>query len=405
VRARTSGFAGALTVCAIVACDEGGRRTSVVASPAMGDTVMIDGRVPSCTGCSLDTAFVATIGTRTDPEVPQRLPAVLRDSRGVHYLVFDGWIDKPILRYDSAGQYLGIVGRYGQGPGEYQMTFSVFVGPGDSLFVWAEGRLQVFDTDARYARVAHPPHGIPFAVGDPDTRVVYSRLRSREREPSAWRASVVVSDSDRVVSDSFATFSAGGFAEARAIRGPRGEIWTYLSVNGNYRLERHARDGRVKQLVGVTVTPDGRRPLMTSADFDSVRAAALARAGPPPRRPVNSRPRPGPRARTEMVVDSAGLLWVARAIAAPSWDTITIGGRFDAPNEAPGEFTIDRDDEDRIHHTVIEVIDPDRAALIARTQLPFLATLARPGFVARITADEDGMFRTMVYRVTLRRGG
>ena len=142
---------------------------------------------------------------------------------------------------------------------------------------------------------------------------------------------------------------------------------------------------------------------LSRSEFDSARAVNLARAGPPRRAPVDRRPQPGPRARMEMLVDSAGLLWIARAIPAPSWDTIAISVRFDSPDEAPNEYTIAREDEDRIHNTIVEVIDPQRAELLARVQLPFLAMLARPGYVARVTADDDGLFRTMVYRVTLGR--
>jgi hypothetical protein len=408
--------AAALAIALVVR----GRRASEAAPEptpqdvAIGDTVMIDGlAAPACATCSFDVGLAATIGSRTDAEIPQRVPHVLRDGRGNHYLVFHGWVNKPILRYDSAGKYLGTVGRYGQGPGEYTMTFEAFVGPGDSLYVWGDGRLQLFGPDGSYGRTVRTKGITPIGVGPGADGTIYARTNPRVQDGALVETEplVVTLDSRGIVRDSFPVFFISSRVSwATPVVAPDGDVWTRFQGRGGYRLERHAPDGRVMKLLGVTTSPDSVHLIMTRRQADSVRAllAELIKVDPPgarpspPPRPRDTKP-PRPASRVHMVVDSTGLLWMARTIPAPGWDTLTITPVYAANSEAPGEATIPREQEDRRHHTIIEIIDPRTARFIARTQVPFLAQLARPGFVARVTADEDGAYRTEVHRVTLQR--
>ena len=71
--------------------------------------------------------------------------------------------------------------------------------------------------------------------------------------------------------------------------------------------------------------------------------------------------------------------------------------------EAPGEIVIPREVEDRRSHTIVEVIDPAGATLLARVTLPFLGQLAGPGYIGRVTQDEEGFFVTSVYPLRLKR--
>ncbi len=116
------------------------------------DSLIIDGASPSCSTCTLHIAAPVAIGSPDDADIPQRVPEVLRDRRGNYLLVFNGWSDKPILRYDAAGHFQGKLGRTGNGPGEYTMTMRVVLGRADSVFVFAGPRGQVFGPDGRYAR-------------------------------------------------------------------------------------------------------------------------------------------------------------------------------------------------------------------------------------------------------------
>jgi hypothetical protein len=106
--------------------------------------------------------------------------------------------------------------------------------------------------------------------------------------------------------------------------------------------------------------------------------------------------------KTTATTDSTGLLWVIRTVPAPSYDTITFKGLFLSPNEAPGEMTIPRNVEDRLYHTIVEVIDPSVPELVARRELPFLGHAAATGYIARVTMDESDHYVTTVYRLVLR---
>lgn len=118
------------------------------------DTAMIDS-VPSCSVCSIAVVDSLPIGSAKDALIPMRVPGFQRDSRGRHYLTFEGWSSQPVLAYDSLGRYQGEIGHYGQGPGEYRTTSVVRISNSDSLFVYAGFHLgHVFSPDGKYARRA-----------------------------------------------------------------------------------------------------------------------------------------------------------------------------------------------------------------------------------------------------------
>jgi hypothetical protein len=395
------------------ACSAGTDRAGGAGSRTLArDTVVIDGTTPSCAQCSLEVVDSVRLGTVNDSEIPQRVPKyILRDGRGTHYLVFDGWVNKPVLRYDSRGKFLGQLGAYGEGPGEYQMTSGAMIGPGDSVFVSARQR-QVFAADGSYGRSFDSDRRtllgpVPDGSGDiysfmnaPPMRNIPASLAARYgTAPHVFRVAP-----NGTLRDSFPVFSiraganspVSGWSEwrvdSRPALAPDGTIWTNL---GQYRLEQHAPDGTPKRLIGVT-PPDGVRPTMTAGEADSLMQIARG-SSPAPRQPT-SRSRPGP-----IQIDEEGLIWLVRFVRAPGADTITIKMDYLAPNEAPQEGTIPASTQDRLYHTVVEVIDPARGELIVRATLPFNALMVRPGFIGRLRADDMDRYLVDVYRLSLRR--
>ena len=395
--------------------DDGASEDSRRATPR--DTVVIDGTAPTCAQCALEVMQPIRLGTPDDEHVPQRVPEIVRDSRGTHYLVFNGWSNKQVLRYDSAGRYLGRLGQYGQGPGEYRMTLRLLIGPGDSVFLfdWSS-RAQVFTPDGVYVRGIRTPgqlsvfavardgsgsfFGVSNAYGIDSTPPLVIRLDSTWSRLDSFPAFAPVIGRSFVRSGSREWLSARR-PEFRVALAPDGSVWA--SGRSNYRLERHGRDGTTQQVIGVRIP--GEWLLMTAAEADSI----VARQPPPkpvPRRPV--RPPPS-RIRSSnltnsLTVDSAGLLWVVRVIPVPGNDTITLSAQYLSPNEAPDEATIPREVQDRLYHTVVDVIDPRGPELIARAELPFFGHAAGPGYVGRVTQDDNGHYVSMVYRLALRRG-
>ncbi len=377
------------------------------------DTVIIDATTPSCAQCSLEVVDSVRLGAVNDSEIPQLVPKyILRDARGTHYLVFDGWVNKPVLRYDSLGKFVGKLGEYGEGPGEYQMTSGVMIGPGDSVFVSAK-HLQVFTADGSYGRTLEGDRRtllgpVPDGSGDVYSFVNAPAMSLRnipaslaERYGTAPQVFRVAPDG--TVRDSFPIFSIRAGAnrpvsgwnewrvDSRPVLAPDGTIWTVL----NHRLEQHAPDGTRKRLIGVTL-PDGLRPIMTAAEADSLMQIARA-SSPAPRQPA-------PRALAgSLQIDEEGLLWFVRFVRAPGADTIKIKMDYLAPNEAPQEGTIPANTQDRLFHTIVGVIDPVRGELIAQATLPFNALMVRPGFIGRLRADDMDRYLVDVYRLSLRR--
>lgn len=199
------------------------------------------------------------------------------------------------------------------------------------------------------------------------------------------------------VSSGNGNYTAEDMLRSDAYAAPDGSVWTMAQTN--YSLEQHDTSGMSRKLFGVRVA-GAPEPIMRLED-------------------VKDRQRAGQRIPTRSVVrstlikrrlqphnwidiDSAGLLWVTRQIAAPLWDTISPGQKFD-PNEAPQEEIIPREIEDRLYHTVIEVIDPRVGQLLTRLTLPFMGERVSAGYVGRVKANADGYFQPTVYRLEFKR--
>jgi hypothetical protein len=418
---RTSATLVAFAASAFLAACRSTRDATAAGEPAaVGDTAVIDGRTPSCATCSLELGPAMRVGSRADREIAQRVPHVVRDHAGRLYLTFDDWGNQPILRYDSAGRYLGRLGANGNGPGEYDMTGGTFVDKNDSVYVvgWGSGYLHIFGPDGGFGRTIMVPTRVkPFGVGE-DGLIYAWRLGGLRGGVSTSAVHRLARDGS--IRDSFPIYDATGIDSvdipgrgrtgirygdfSRPTLGDDGKVWTYM--RGNYRLENHGAFGGGRQLFGLAMS-DSVRPVLTHAETDSQRAVtreAIGRSGG--KRAADSvidRMHRSPKPTINARVDADGLVWIARTIGAPKWDTITVRMDKLAPNEAPDEETMPRDIEDRLYHTVIEVFDPVRRALIARTEVPFLAQLAAPGHIARVTTDYDGFYVTTVYPLKLKR--
>lgn len=374
------------------------------------DTVMIDS-LPTCSKCRIAVVDSVRLGAPDDKLIPVRPPGFLRDSRGRNYLTFNGWGDQPILKYDSAGRFVGRVGAKGRGPGEYEMTQWVLLGPADSVFVFSSygHAAQVFTDSSKYARVFSLDAIQPIEVSANGT--VFGQ-RTRSWPPGDNALHVLVFNREGVLQDSIPVFSPhnGGTAtmssgkesfkvamrvETLAHVASSGALWTY--AQGNYRLEQHDTNGVARKLFGVRVAGEP-APLMTATEIDS--AAKEKRYITSFNRVTSKNVSRKLNPRMWVDTDSAGLLWVSRQIPAPSWDTVTTKGS--PPNhEAPSEELIPPDVEDRLYHTIVEVIDPRVGRLLARHEFPFRGVRVRGGYIGRVTANDDGYYMPSVYSLAL----
>ncbi|GIW52755.1 MAG: hypothetical protein KatS3mg081_2110 [Gemmatimonadales bacterium] len=117
------------------------------------DTVRIRGDTPACSSCRLTVTPLVVLGSPGDTVGPDLQYWVAADSRGRYYVAPTIGLGQ-VAVYDSTGRLLGLLGRRGQGPGEFEHAGPVKVGPDDSLFVFDHSlnRLTVFDRDLKVAR-------------------------------------------------------------------------------------------------------------------------------------------------------------------------------------------------------------------------------------------------------------
>lgn len=108
--------------------------------------------VPACGYCELVLEPIGGFGQMNDPVLLRSYPRVDRDSRGRFYATVPAMRDHEIIVYSSSGATLGMVGRYGDGPGEFTTLWDLFVGPGDTLWVGHDAAVTLFDPDGAYAR-------------------------------------------------------------------------------------------------------------------------------------------------------------------------------------------------------------------------------------------------------------
>ena len=404
-----------LSLTLTTACTGTSEQTPAVAAGTPRDTAFVDG-IPACVTCSISIVDSVRIGKTSDKLIPVRPPGFLRDSRGQVYLTFSEWNDQPILRYDSAGRFQGRVGKYGQGPGEYRMTSVVLLDPSDSLFVFENGgRIgQVFSPDGKYVRRADVRDERPFAVTASD-RLRILTLQRESWPPRAGARHVFRHNSVGALIDSFVVFSAAT-GEQRTVSsehetykmdhvitslayGARdGTVWTL--GNTNYRLEHHDSAGVSRKLYGVRAQGEA-VPMLHAEDVKKARANGQRISDWPEVRSTKTKRVLRPQNWVD--VDSAGLLWVGRQIAAPAWDTIAPALQLYPNSEAPEEENLSMDVESRLYHTVIEIIDPAVGQILARVTLPFMGHRVGAGFIGYVTATEDGYVIPSLYRLEFKR--
>jgi hypothetical protein len=104
------------------------------------------------------------IGQTHGPASFNSMPiSIAKDSRG-RYFVAQGMSKENVMRFDSTGRFLGRIGRYGTGPGEFIWASEVFTNERDALFVFdvRQGRISVFDPSGNFLN----SYNVPATRGD-----------------------------------------------------------------------------------------------------------------------------------------------------------------------------------------------------------------------------------------------
>ncbi len=409
---RTRRIVAALLSSALLACAES-PRADTADVVVQRDTAVIE-LGSSCAECALSIGDSIRFGRTTDSLIPLREPDMLRDARGFHYLVFHDWVNQPILQYDSTGALQRRIGTLGRGPGEYVMTRATFVGAGDTLYVFSADRvLLVYSPDGEFVRsVAADGLRPSTATVSHPTQFLALRYVPSYMAEEPPKHVVRINALGEVV-DSVAIFSPYDTRIQAGIRKDGEEFYFHprfgSSVTADiregfwtlglhdYRLEWHDALGVPRKLFGVR-TDDDPNPVMTEQELSASPTLSHAFA----MRVFGGGS--GLRRAQWLDVDSTGLLWVTRVDSAPRYDTIALQTEYRAKYEAPGEGTIPLSVQDRRHHSIVDVIDPERGVRLASLRLPFRAVRVSAGVVGRLTEDDEGFIVARAYMLTLTGG-
>lgn len=123
----------------------------------------------TCRKCTITSREVARIGNKGGVivEWPQ---SMWQDTRGRYIVMQPNRPEQPQV-FDSTGRFLRVLGRAGEGPGEFRNAAIVFGGPRDSINVvdWATLRISVLDANLEFVRsmptMTSPLNGVSLSGG------------------------------------------------------------------------------------------------------------------------------------------------------------------------------------------------------------------------------------------------
>ncbi|MEJ2217099.1 MAG: hypothetical protein P8099_10840 [Gemmatimonadota bacterium] len=318
------------------------------------------GGPPACDSCTFRFTRLARLGGDTEQEGLISLASiVVRNSKGDYY-VAPTYAGGLVVKYSPSGASIAVLGGAGGGPGEHRGIQEITLSANDSLYVFEEGngRISVWGPDDRFVRVARLP-AYPFeARALPDGRII---LQSRATAiPGAKGAPIHLLDVSGNVIRSFGRANGDGpaitstYDQWRAIAlGPGETVWS--GHYNRYEIELWSLTG---EHIGTIVRRlPGFHPYIR----------------------MTVPPQPVLRALTQ---DEAGRLWVLITIADPE------GWESDQPH--------------RNFNTLIEVIDPTEARVVASCLHPkLIERFVAPGILPIIEQKDDGGLVVDVWKVDL----
>lgn len=352
---------------------------------SLGAQAAVIGDAVSCATCRIVEHSVVTLQTRGKGHELSQTPSSVRvDDKGRFWV---SPLDGPPYLYASDGAFMRRVGGAGRGPGEFIGPVAIAALPGDSmLLVDRRGsRVSVYSKNLLHARTFATPISFwSFTITSwPDGIIANAGYRT----PQSGRLPL-----HRI------GFSAQGF-EVHASFGPdsaftdpyaamnnlmtvtsdgAGRVWA--ADRYRYRLSAWTSSGRFLQTIE-------RR----ASWFPGVRGLQLRDVIPS----GNSTTPPTPVVQS-IHSDGEGLLWVVLNVPSRSWKKAwELVPRKAA--EAPGSVV----QTELLYDTIIEVIDPARQMLMARTSMKGRVYWSIPPTqVVRVSSDGDGFPRIEV--VTLK---
>ncbi len=334
----------------------------------------------TCPSCRISLEHVLDL---TDPgdSLPTGLPvSVVTDSRGWYYMYATSSPDA-VLLFDDQGAGVSMLGRPGDGPGEFRRIEDVLIDEHDSLYVFDPGtlRMTVFSPASeviRTIRVHGQPKGGEVALLPGYGFVMNAQMAGADE----FRFPVHVIDRNGGVLSSFGNDSgpvraSNFFQFERAIaRGHDSTVW--VAHRNQYQIEHWTANGELLR------TFVNRRDWFDRYDEFRVRDES-------------NPPLPEVRALSEISPDIVMvLIWVS----ATDWPAGT-EERF-----GHGVRSLGVVDFNRAYDTIIEAIDVKSGRLLASRRVdPAIAGFLNDNHVFSYREDEEGKPSTALWQVNLQR--
>jgi hypothetical protein len=369
--------AGLLTVPALCLWSNGAACQAVVTVPD----------VVACSTCSIVLRSTTALGSLEDTDkFPAGLPdRVSRDAHG-RYWRFSN--TAPPALFDASGRFLRMLGRKGQGPGEYiAPQNALFVGDSVVVLDVRQRRASVLNSELQYVRAMVMPAQMyqTVVLSWPDSIIMGARVPSAASV--GWPLHLVSFGRRGDDNKAYVVTSFGpGDGSARPSDGMVRSWYVTPSKDGfwaapptSYRVLKWKRKG-------LEMVQTLRR------DPSWFRGESSGTLGGPERTGAPWRP-PGP-----IVVgieeDSEGLLWAYLNVPGPSWkEAWTLVKRDLDAGKQPRMSDLGWE---KLYQTRIEVIDPAAGRVLARTVLDgFLAINAPGGHRLAVYATDDARGETV----------
>jgi hypothetical protein len=298
---------------------------------------------------------------RVSPQLPNGTRILVPQPGGVSAL--------PAVFGDDGG-FLGTIGTEGDEPGEFRGAIFARVGPGDSIYIFAENpRAVVFSAGRAYGRTVPLPMGIWDALVLPDQRIVLTSPMNERPLPF-----LLLDPQGTLIRE-----LGGSDSASLAVKSPRwlargddGGYWT-MPMQFRWRLEHWDSTGA---LIGAIE----RNPAWFQR-YQQMLALTHTQA-----------PQPTVQA---FWIDSIGQLWVLGRTADPAWASGLGPVRFGVAGAIAPIL-----DPDKVYDTVIELRDATTGALISEARFdvsyPFMV---EPGVVMRVLNTPEGWKRAELMRV------
>ncbi|MXW17196.1 MAG: 6-bladed beta-propeller [Gemmatimonadetes bacterium] len=328
---------------------------------------------PDC-NCRIELTRVFSLSDSLHPGLFAYSPLVMRDSRGVWYATSNTDGLKQVGVFDQEGRLIKVIGRLGEGPGEFTRVNHIVVGAGDTLYVYDHSQLRrsVFDPDHEFVRTERIPAFMRDMVPLPSGHmIVNSTIRTAEGVD--WPLHLVGADGG--VLQTFGNETASrrpddSFLELRSIAVDGGGV-LWVAPRNAYELS-------IYSMAGTRPQPTNRRYRRQVDWFQPW--TELSRGAEPPKPNVQQ---------IAFGPDDPTLLWVLISVADAEWAPVP-------PQRSSKELI------DSLYDDILEVIDIESGSVLASRRFgPVLSRLTFQGLIPALRIDEANKVWMDVFMPTL----